>query len=89
MRCKGEGMGVSGGQRAMVRYGHIDANALWPRPLCRVCRQKPANVSSSKTHKRQEPCLMAHQHRQKARGHLDDTSLVLCKLICISLLRCN
>ena len=44
MRCKGEGMGVSGGQRAMVRYGHIDANALWPLPLCRVCRQKPANV---------------------------------------------
>ena len=87
MRCKGEGMGVSGGQRgkssltgAMVRYGHIDANALWPRPLCRVCRQKPANVSSSKTHKRQEPCLMAHQHRQKASGHLDGCDLVLCKL---------
>ena len=80
MRCKGEGMGVSGGQRAMVRYGHIDANALWPLPLCRVCRQKPTNVSSFKTHKRQEPCLMAHQHKQKARGHLDGTSLVLCKL---------
>ena len=35
MRCKGEGMGVSGGQRgkssltgAMVRYGHIDANTF-------------------------------------------------------------
>ena len=87
MRCKGEGMGVSGGQRgkssltgAMVRYGHIDANALWPRPSCRGCRQKPANVSSSKTHKSQEPCLMAHQHRQKASGHLDGCDLVLCKL---------
>ena len=87
---------MSGGQRgkssltgAIARYGHIDANGLWPQPSCGGCRQKPTNVSSSKTHKSQEPCLMAHQHRQKARGHLDDTSLVLCKLICISLLRCN
>ena len=85
--CVGVWMGVSGGQRvilawprAIVRYGHIDANALWPRPSCRGCRQKPANVSSSKTHKSQEPCLMAHQHRQKARGHLDGCGLVLCKL---------
>ena len=85
--CEGEWMGVSGGQgvslvwpRAIVRYGHIDANALWPRPSCRGCRQKPANVSSSNTHKSQEPCLMAHQHRQKASGHLDGCDLVLCKL---------
>src|SRR4029434_1155294 len=74
MTCKGEGMGVSGGQRekssltgAMVRYGHIDANALWPQPSCADCRQKPTNVSGCKTHKSQEPCLMAPQHRQKVR----------------------
>src|SRR4029434_10596377 len=74
---------------AIARYGHIDANALWPQLSCGGCRQKPTNVSSSKTHKSQEPCLMAHQHRQKARGHLDGTSLVLCQLICLSLLRCK
>ena len=78
---------VSGGQRgkssltgAIARYGHIDANALWPQQSCRGCRQKPTNVSRSKTHKSQEPCLMAHQHRQKASVHLDGCDLVLCKL---------
>ena len=71
---------VRGKTGSMVRYGHIDANALWPWPSCRGCRQKPANVSSSKAHKSQEQCLMAHQHRQKASGHLDGCDLVLCKL---------
>src|SRR4029434_99783 len=65
--------------------GHIWSYQVWMlmsllQPSCRGCRQKPTNVSSSKTHKSQEPCLMAHQHKQKARGHLDGTSLVLCKL---------
>lgn len=59
-------MGVSGGQRrksiltgSIARYGHIDAHALWPQPSCGGCRQKPTHVSSSKTHRSQEPCLMA------------------------------
>ena len=72
--CVGEEMGVSGGQRgkssltgAIARYGHIDANAFWPPPSCGGCRQKPNNVSGSKTHKRQETCVMAPQHRQKVR----------------------
>ena len=61
MRCKGEGMGVSGGQRgkssltgAMVRYGHIDANVGFNNFVVAVdkSQQSESNSSGSKTHKR-------------------------------------
>src|SRR4029434_10882455 len=85
--CKGRGwvcLEVKGGKfdrgYSQVWPYTVDVNDLWLQPFCRGCRQKPTNVSGSKTHKSQEPGLMAHQHRQKARGHLDGCGLVLCKL---------
>ena len=72
-----EGKAFLGVSKYGVTYLQINIERQTDKLAANKSQQSESNSSGSKTHKSQELGLMAHQHRQKARSHLDGSSLVL------------